>query len=74
MQWKSESAKVWLTRVGHWHHRFAWFPVRVSDTEIVWLQWVERMITPVNDGYGGLYYTHRKVGADSGFTKYVSPD
>lgn len=37
-----------------WHKWFAWFPVRISDQENAWLEYVERRIE-YYDGYDGTY-------------------
>jgi len=40
--------KKWQARVEswkNWHPIFAWFPIRLRDGDVVWLQTVERRIT-----------------------------
>ena len=36
-RWRAAHAH--LTR---WHRWFAWFPVRISDDDCRWLEWIER--------------------------------
>jgi hypothetical protein len=36
-----------------WHRWFAWRPVRISPTEICWLEWVERKCTYNGNWAGG---------------------
>src|SRR4051812_9520112 len=44
-----------------WHPWFAWFPVRLMDTnQCVWLEVVERQLT---GGYSGYYYEKRELAS-----------
>ncbi|QWY83228.1 hypothetical protein [Rhizobium phage RHph_X2_25] len=42
MRLKLESVEEWRARCGKWHRWFAWYPVRVGDSDVRWLEYVER--------------------------------
>lgn len=42
MRWRHDSFPCIVCKKQKWHKWFAWFPVRVSEDEIVWLVCVER--------------------------------
>ena len=49
MRWYSESPEVRIARERAWHRWYAWHPIRVGE-QLVWLEIVERKITPVFEG------------------------
>lgn len=42
MKFKIESVRVKSERNKKWHTWFAWYPVRINENEIVWLESVRR--------------------------------
>ncbi len=42
MKLKIESLSERRVRLGKWHRWFAWFPVRVGENDVRWLERVER--------------------------------
>lgn len=58
LKWQSLKAKYETIRA--WHRWFAWRPVRISDDELLWLEWVERKIDEGADAYRFVY---RKAAA-----------
>lgn len=42
MRWKFKDFSLIVIDRGKWHKWFAWYPVRISATEIAWLEYVER--------------------------------
>jgi hypothetical protein len=42
---RSKQAK--LQKYGQWHDWFAWYPVRIDESRIVWLETVKRKICAV---------------------------
>ncbi|MGY6249725.1 hypothetical protein ACXIUS_19560 [Bosea thiooxidans] len=41
MRWRSETIEMREARLGQWHEWFAWYPVRVGESQ-VWWELVER--------------------------------
>jgi hypothetical protein len=54
VRWHSESWDTARTRLTQWHRWYAWFPVRVGEQR-VWLEWIERKLYPVYEGWVGEY-------------------
>lgn len=51
-------------RLEQWHPKFAWLPIRVTDHDCRWLEYVERRITlnPINYWLAvGMYSTEYKA-------------
>lgn len=45
-------------RMSEWHNWFAWYPVRISDTELVWLQIVKRKAIEFST-FGSPYWLYK---------------
>ena len=68
---RSNRNKVKLGEVIQWHSFFAWYPVRVSSTEMAWLEKVDRRFPHAKiewtysawheDGYVKFYRVHRNM-------------
>lgn len=54
------SERVYKDPRKQWHRWFAWFPVRVSKTQIAWLEYVERVFVPWLSEDGGFEYREIK--------------
>lgn len=52
--------KEYILAVSKWHSWFAWYPVRISDTEIVWLQKVQRKAAEIST-FGKVSYWKYKL-------------
>jgi len=54
---------IFKTRVGHeWHQWWAWYPVRISDSTIAWLQTVsKRLKEPKTDDPWDIHYEYLKL-------------
>lgn len=48
----AERAVLRKKRLGQWHRWFAWRPIRISPTQCVWLEFIQRKMRP-NMSYGG---------------------
>jgi hypothetical protein len=51
MRWKPKDKTLW-------HEWFAWYPVYVSNTEIAWLEKVQRRLTYL---WEGIISEHRSI-------------
>lgn len=47
---KFDIAKRERRRPSEWHWRFAWLPVRISTTRVVWMEWYYCRIICVAEG------------------------
>ena len=39
-----ETAQEEINRLGEWHRWFAWYPIKISEHDCRWLEFVERKI------------------------------
>lgn len=68
---KSNENKIKLGQIIQWHSWFAWYPVRVCPTEMVWLERIDRRFPHAKiewsynaahgDGYVKFYRVHRNM-------------
>lgn len=55
LQWESREARS--DRLGKWHDWFAWYPVRVGEGDVRWLETVQRAGAYERVWWDGCYQT-----------------
>lgn len=63
MQWKCKSFEQKYHERKEWQTVFAWFPHKLTDGTVIWLDFVKRRATPVSlEDYGGMVYEYDHAG------------
>lgn len=60
MKFFRETYQQRVHRLMRWHRWFAWYPVRVCEGCLVWLQFVERRADSLSlEDHGGMVFAYR---------------